>query len=273
MPIITKSKCLKPEITVVIPSYNQAAFLEVALRSVINQSVHTETIVIDGGSTDYSLEIIKRYESHLYWWRSRKDEGQAAAINEGVRKGTAPYVCWLNSDDFFLPGGLQKLKNTLKNCPKASAVYGKCRVVDINGNKKKNYWTAPFSEKHLANRCFIAQPATLIRRNAWEKIGGLDEKLQMSMDYDLWWRLYRIYGKLQYTKNVVAASRWHDTAKTNLYRHAHYCESMKIVHKYYGSVPLKWYIAWPIRVVLWHLRNKAIYYWLKMFTNHPKKVF
>lgn len=248
----------KPVITVVIPSYNHASFLEMAVLSVMYQSVSTEMIIVDGGSTDHSLEIIKKYESQLYWWRSRKDEGQAAAINEGVEKGTAPYVCWLNSDDFFLPGGLEKLRHSLDNCPKTSAVYGRCLIVNKNGYRKKEYWTAPFSEKHLANRCFIAQPATLIRRNAWETIGGLDEKLNMSMDYDLWWRLYKRYGNLQYTREIVAASRWHNMAKTNMFRHLHYNESMRIVLKHYGAVPLKWYVAWPIRVVAWHYLHMVV---------------
>lgn len=244
-------------VTVVIPSYNQGEYLEAALQSVFNQHVHTETIVIDGGSTDNSLDVIKKNESRIFWWRSRKDAGQAAAINEGVKKGTAPYVCWLNSDDFFLPDGLVKLFNTLESSLFAPAAYGKCLIVDKNGIKKKAYWTARFTEKHLANRCFIAQPATLIRRSAWEQIGGLNENLHMSMDYDLWWRLYKHCGKLYHTKEAVAASRWHSASKTYLFRRAHYRESMMVVRNHYGTVPLKWYAAWPIRVVLWHYLNKA----------------
>ena len=244
-------------VTVVVPSYNQSKFLVKTLQSVIEQNVETETIVVDGGSTDDSYRVIKKYEPRLFWWRSRKDKGQAAAINEGVTKGTAPYVCWLNSDDFFLPGGLLKLLDSLEGSPGAPAVYGKCLVVDSKGKKKKNYWTAEFSEFHLANRCFIAQPATLIRRCAWEQVGGLNERLHMSMDYDLWWRLFKRFGPLGYTRNIVAASRWHQKAKTNVFRRAHYRESMSVVREYYGSVPLKWYLAWPIRVVLWDYYNKV----------------
>ena len=178
-------------ITVVVPSYNQAEFLEVALKSVFDQSVSVEAIVVDGGSTDKSPEVIKKFESSLFWWRSSKDDGQAAAINEGIAIGKAPYVCWLNSDDLYLPGGLLKLLEVLDNSPSAPAAYGRCMVVDKIGIKKKTYWTARFSERHLANRCFIAQPSTLIRRSAWEQVGGLDDTLHMSMDYDLWWRLYK----------------------------------------------------------------------------------
>jgi glycosyltransferase involved in cell wall biosynthesis len=246
-----------PSVTVVIPSFNQGEFLEAALQSVFSQAVPIEAIVLDGGSKDSTVEVIKKYEARLLFWRSCKDRGQAAAINEGVARGTAPYVCWLNSDDLLLPGGLSKLINTLEKYQSAPAVYGKCLIVDKYGGKKKVYWTSEFSEKHLANRCFIAQPATLIRRKAWEQVSGLNEKLQMSMDYDLWWRLYRHFGNLFYTHELVAASRWHRATKTNVFRRAHYRESMMVVRKYYGSVPIKWHIAWPIRVFLWDFFNKS----------------
>lgn len=245
-------------VTVVIPSYNQADYLEAALKSVFEQPTYTETIVVDGGSTDKSIEVIKKYESRLFWWRSSKDGGQAAAINEGVNKGSAPYVCWLNSDDLFLPGGLSNLLIELEKYRSAPAAYGKCLVVDKHGKKRKTYWTVPFSERHLANRCFIAQPATLIRRSAWDRVDGLDENLHMSLDYDLWWRLYKCFGPMLYTERIVAASRDHRETKTNVFRRRHYRESMRIVRKHYGKVPLKWYLAWPFRVELWHYYNRSI---------------
>ena len=246
-----------PSVTIVIPSYNQADYLDEAIRSVFEQAIPVEAIVVDGGSADHSLEVIQRYESRLHWWRSCSDNGQASAINEGMKKGSAPYVCWLNSDDLLLPGGLQKLISSLESNRTAPAAYGKCLVIDKDGKKKKAYWTARFSEKHLANRCFIAQPATLIRRSAWEALNGLDESLHMSMDYDLWWRLYKEYGDLLYSENIVAASRCHIATKTNMFRKSHYRESMMVVGKYYGTVPLKWYISWPFRVLLWHYYNKV----------------
>ena len=241
--------------TIVIPSFNQAEFLKAAIKSAFDQHVHAEIIVIDGGSNDNSLDIIKNYESNLFWYRSGKDNGQAAAINEGIKKGTAPYVCWINSDDYFLPNGLLTLINKLKEFPSAPAVYGKCLIVDRTGHKIKKYWTSSFSQQHLSNRCFIAQPATLIRRTAWEEVGGLDENLNMVMDYDLWWRLYKRFGPLLYTEKVVAASRHHGETKTNNFRRAHYREAMMIIRKHYGRIPVKWYLLWPIRVELWNLFN------------------
>jgi GT2 family glycosyltransferase len=243
-------------VTVVIPSYNQAEFLEEALRSVDAQTVETEIVVVDGGSSDRSVEVIKRHRSRLLWWRSRPDNGQAAAINEGVARGQAPYVCWLNSDDFFLPGGLRKLAVALDRRPSCPMVYGKCLQVDKTGKSRGPYWTAPFSVLHLANRCFIAQPATLIRRDCWKRVGGLDEALRMSMDYDLWWRIYLNCGKPVYLREQMAANRRHAGTKTSRFRYAHYRESMAVVRRYSGRVPIKWYLAWPVRVGLWRLISR-----------------
>lgn len=245
-----------PLVTVVIPSFNQGDFLEAALESIFTQKVPVETFVLDAGSTDNSLEIIKIWEPQLAGWRSRKDSGQAAAINEGIGWGSAPYVCWLNSDDFFLPGGLTALTDCLNETAGCSVVYGRAWNVDRAGKKIRPYWTVPFSRYHLANRCFISQPATLIRRTAWENVGGVDASLLMAFDYDLWWRLFLRFGPFRYVDTFVAANRRHDETKTTLHRRQHYREAMHLVRRYYGRVPLKWYLARPIMVEMWLLLQK-----------------
>ena len=123
----------EPLITVAVPSFNQGQFLDKTLQSIFSQDVPVEVFVLDGGSTDNSVEIIKKWESRITWWRSEPDDGQSAAINEGIAKGKAPYVCWLNSDDYFLPGGLDTLCNALRNDQQKPAVYGKCLAVKPNG--------------------------------------------------------------------------------------------------------------------------------------------
>ncbi|HBI15702.1 MAG TPA: glycosyl transferase [Desulfobulbaceae bacterium] len=238
-------------VTIAVPSFNQGMYLDAALASIFSQGVAVEVYVLDGGSSDRSLEIIKNWEQKLAGWRSGRDRGQAAAINEGIALGTAPYVCWLNSDDYYLAAGIKNLVSALRNAPEFPAAYGRAWDVDAQGNKIRPYWTVPFSLPHLANRCFISQPATLIRRKAWEQVGGLDESLRMAMDYDLWWRLYLQFGPLLYVDSFVAANRRHDRTKTTINRREHYTEAMKIVKRHYGRVPVKWYIAWPVMVNLW----------------------
>ena len=237
-----------PLVTIVVPSFNQGRFLNAALTSIFDQRVAVETFVLDGGSTDNSVDVIRKWEHRLTGWRSSPDAGQAAAINEGVAKGSAPYVCWLNSDDWFLPNGLQQLIGGLEKFPNAPAVYGRSwNVVEKTGNRSP-VWVELFSERRLAVRCIVSQPASLVRRSAWEAIGGVDENLHMVMDYDLWWRLYLSAGPLQFLDGFVAVNREHEDTKTRTQRRLHYQEAMKVVRKHYGRVPLKWWLAQPYAV-------------------------
>lgn len=245
---MTESIYPNPLITIVVPSYNQGVFLNDALQSIFDQQLPVEVFVMDGGSTDGSIEIIRHWESRLAGWQSGKDGGQAAAINEGISRGTAPFVAWLNSDDLYLPGGLHYLVDALQKHPEAPVAYGQVWNTDRDLNRTHRIVTEPFSRHRLAARCIISQPGTLIRRCSWESVQGADTKLTMSMDYDLWWRLTESFGKLVYVNFDVAINRDHEDTKTNTKRRLHYKESMSIVRKYFGSIPLRWYAAWPISV-------------------------
>jgi glycosyltransferase involved in cell wall biosynthesis len=205
---------------------------------------------MDGGSTDNSLEIIKKWEHSLSFWRSHPDHGQAAAINEGISKGTSPYVCWINSDDYFYPGGLTAILETLMASPEQQFSYGRCWTVSETGKKLAPYLTLPFSPWLFANFCLIAQPATLITRHAWEQIKGLNEDMQMAFDYDLWWRLYRTFGKPRFCKSFIAATRMHENTKTATRLEQHYKESIEVVSRNYGRVPIKWKAALPLMKVI-----------------------
>lgn len=238
----------KPLVTIVVPSYNQGRFLNTALTSIFQQNLPVEVFVMDGGSTDESIEIIHQWKNHLAGWRSYRDGGQAQAINEGIRQGQAPYVCWLNSDDWFLAGGLEKLLNELDAHPEAPAVYGRSWNVVEKSGKKYPVWVEPFCERRLAWRCIISQPATLIRRTSWEAVGGVDVNLHMAMDYDLWWRLFKQMGPLLFLDKFVAVNRDHANSKTTTQRRLHYKEAIQVVYKYYGRVPLKWWLAQPYSV-------------------------
>jgi len=238
----------KPAVTVVVPSFNQGRFLKDALQSIAAQNVRTEVFVMDGGSTDNSVSIIRNWESKLAGWRSHKDDGQAAAINEGIAQGTAPYVCWLNSDDLLLPGGLDKLVDALERHSTWPAAYGKALHLDEVSGRRTPAWVEPFSERRMATRCVITQPASLIRRSTWTEVGGLDVSLKMALDYDLWWRIYRVGGPLGFVDEEVAINRNHDETKTRIHRRLHYKEAMETVRRHHGHVPLKWWLAQPYAV-------------------------
>ena len=235
-------------VTVCVPSFNQGRFLDDALASIFQQNVPVEVFVLDGGSTDNSVEIIKKWGPKLAGWRSHPDGGQAAAINEGIALGQAPYVCWLNSDDWFMQGGLSILIDVLQKHPAAAAAYGRCWNFIEKSRKRYPVWVEQFSERRLALRCIISQPATLIRRTAWNAIGGVDTGMHMAMDYDLWWRLFKQFGPLMFVEDFVAVNREHEDTKTRNFRRRHYSEAISVVRKYYGSVPLKWWLAQPYAV-------------------------
>lgn len=237
-----------PLVTIAVPSFNQGRYLGEALASLFQQDVPVEVFVADGGSTDNSVEVIRHWESRLAGWRSHRDGGQAAAINESIAKGRAPYVCWLNSDDWLLPQGLARLLDALDQHPAAPAAYGRSWNVVDETQSKRPVWVEPFNEQRLALRCIVSQPATLIRRTAWEAVGGVDESLHMAMDYDLWWRLYKAFGPLHFVDAFVAANREHADTKTKTKRRLHYREAIQVVRKHHGHVPLKWWLAQPYAV-------------------------
>jgi glycosyltransferase involved in cell wall biosynthesis len=236
-----------PRVTLAVPSYNQGRYLAEALDSIFAQDMPVEVYVADGGSTDESVEVIRRFEGRLLGWRSRKDAGQAAAINEGIAAGTAPYVAWLNSDDLLLPGGLRALHDALESSEGTPMAYGRVWNQDDAGQRKPVY-VRPFSEWWMAQLNLVSQPGTLMRRAAWEAVGGVDEQLHLALDYDLWWRLYRRFGAPRFIDAFVAVNRAHGETKTATQRGNHYREAIDVVRRHYGRVPLKWYLAQPYAV-------------------------
>jgi glycosyltransferase involved in cell wall biosynthesis len=245
----------QPLVTVVVPSFNQGMFLDQTLSSIFGQDVDVEVILLDAGSTDCTLEVIEKWKSRLSFWRSHSDNGQAAAINEGVARGSAPLVCWLNSDDWFLANGLNALSKALQHQADRPMVYGRVLNFFDRSQRWSNVWVQPFSARRLALRCIVSQPGTLIRRNVWEALGGVNEDLHLAMDYDLWWRIYKRFGAPLFIEDVVAVNRVHRETKTSRLRARHYAEAMDVVRTHNGKIPAKWWLYRPYSV------------WLKSFLN------
>ena len=234
--------------TVAVPSLGHAQYLDQALSSIFSQGVPVEVYVADAGSTDGTLEVIRKWEPRLMGWRSHADRGQSAAINEGIARGSARYVCWLNSDDWWLEGGLRRLLDALEADSQVAMAYGRVRNFTGDRERMRPVFVRAFDERWMAQLNIVSQPGTLVRRSAWEAVGGVDESLHMAMDYDLWWRLYRRFGAPAFVDAFVAVNREHAETKTGTRRHEHYREAMDVVRKHYGHVPLKWWLAQPYAV-------------------------
>lgn len=185
-----------PRLSIVTPSFNQGSFIEATIRSVLEQGYpDLEYLVIDGGSTDNTLEILRRYEDRLQWI-SEPDRGQSDAINKGFRRATGEVVAYLNSDDLYEPGALLAVGQFFAEHPEAMWVTGRCRIIDHQAREcrrlitwYKNFWLRTGSRGVLAVLNYVSQPATFWRRRVIAEIGELDEALHFTMDYDYWLRL------------------------------------------------------------------------------------
>ncbi|WP_309397964.1 glycosyltransferase family 2 protein [Cerasicoccus maritimus] len=179
----------KPEVSVIIPSFNQAAYLEAAIRSVLCQDYPAiECLVLDGGSKDGSCEIIKHYESALAFSRSHPDNGQAAAVNEGASKARGKYVSFLNSDDLLVPGAIQKIVEAFERNPEVRLVHGHRILIDSHDHVAG--WTSctPFNPQHTIYT--INSETAFWRREVFEEIGGFNESLRFALDLDFFCRIY-----------------------------------------------------------------------------------
>jgi glycosyltransferase involved in cell wall biosynthesis len=177
------------KISIITPTYNQANYIEQTILSVLNQGYKDfEYIIIDGGSTDGSVEIIKKYEKHLKYWVSEKDEGQSHAINKGLKHVTGDVVNWINSDDWIEEGAFETIANFFKTNPTVDMVFGNCNIV-YPGIETKLYEAVEFDPIDFSSRISVHQPSTFWRTKLMENIPEVDQSLHYSMDYDLWARI------------------------------------------------------------------------------------
>ena len=206
-----------PLVTIVTPSYNQAAYLEATIRSVLGQDYpDIEYIIMDGGSNDGSTEIIRRYEDRLAYWESVKDKGQTDAINKGFARANGEILAWLNSDDILYPHAVSEAVAYLTAHPECGLVYGNCDFIDAEGNTIGRFNAKQTDYRKLTQGyVHIPQQASFWRADLWKKVGPLDDTIYFAMDYDLWLRLAKI-ADVKYLPETKpwAAFRLHADAKT-----------------------------------------------------------
>lgn len=238
-----------PSISIVTPSYNQAEFLERTILSVLCQNYRNlEYIIIDGGSTDASVEIIKKYEKYLAYWVSESDQGQAEALNKGFLKSTGEILGWINSDDMYLPGAFWKTAEAFKKNEEAAIIYGDYIKVDDN-DRCIALRRQPSFDYRICLYAYLTvmQPASFFQRKAFFDVGELDSSFNYALDYDLILRLAR-RGKVIHIKEYLAAFRLHSSSKSVTNKLRFYEEDRKVRLKHIGRQPLpgelsllKWY--------------------------------
>ena len=205
-----------PLVTIVTPSYNQAVFLERTILSVLNQDYsNIEYIVIDGGSTDGSIDIIKKYQDRISFWISESDNGQSQAINKGFKKATGEIFNWLNSDDLLMPSATTIAVHYLERQPDYGMVYGDRLVVDENDNVLGCVELPSFSRCFYRFGRFLPQETGFFRRDIWNRANGLDESLHISMDRDLWLKFMKL-SNIYHIPFVMGSWRQHANAKSYL---------------------------------------------------------
>lgn len=200
-------------VSIITPSYNQASYLEQTILSVLNQDYpRIEYIVVDGASTDGSVEIIRKYESRLADWVSEKDRGQADAINKGFARTTGEIIAWLNSDDYYLQGAIRAVVKVFEEHPDVVLVYGNMLAVDEAG---RTFNTLNYKQLTLEDLlCFqiIGQPAVFMRRSALQKTNDLDSSFHFLLDHLLWLQIAKL-GEILHVDQTWSAARYHAEAK------------------------------------------------------------
>jgi len=246
-----------PRVSLVTPSFNQARYIESTLLSMIHQGYpDLETIVIDGGSSDGTLEILKRHEAQLAYWESQPDRGQADAINKGWRRATGKYVWWLNADDLLMPGSLFAAVQFLEASPAIDFVYGDTLLIDQDDVLlgRTRYPEFDFVD-FILNRRDLPQPGALVRRSALDRIGLLEEQLHYLMDYELWIRLALLGGQIARIDGPLALYRVHEEAKTEA-GSLRSVEERRLLHRWlraHPELPTEIREQWPRVTGLMHL--------------------
>jgi len=252
-----------PQVSIVTPSFNQAPFLEQTLRSVLEQDYpNLEYIVIDGGSTDGSLEIIQEYADQLAYWQSQPDQGQTDAINQGFARASGEILAWLNSDDLLLPGAVNAAARALQAHPEAAMVYGDALLINAEGKTIGKFPAAQTDYRKLRRGyVHIPQQASFFRADLWQQVAPLDVSFYFAMDYDLWVRLAAL-APLVYVPELWAAFRLHGAGKSIAADDRCWPEMLRVHYRDGGKVlsPIvfKYWLRKLASPLLMHRRKKQM---------------
>ena len=235
-----------PLVSIVTPTLNSQQYIAETIDSILAQDYPAiELIVVDGGSTDATLDILDRYRGKLRIITGR-DKGPSDAIFKGLNQAHGDIVTWLNADDTFLPGAVRIAADHLTTHPETDVVYGEGWWIDETGKIISRYPTLPWDPRVLERDCFICQPAAFLRASAYRRC-PLDPDINRSFDYDLWIRMARAGMRFDCIPDYLANSRMHAGAKTLSEREQVFQASMSLLARHYGYVPFTWvfgYTTW-----------------------------
>ena len=207
-----------PRITVVTPSFNQATYLPETIESVLNQNYpNLEYIIIDGSSTDGSVDIIKEYESYLSYWCSEEDEGQSDAINKGFKRSTGELLAWVNSDDVLFPGCLNSVAECYLKKGKPDIIHTNVCYID-SGSRTTRFIRVPRQSRFFFFRgvWHVAAPTLFYKSSLFRGVGGLDFRYHLCMDLDLWVRMIKAGARIEHVKEYLGGYRWHASSKSTV---------------------------------------------------------
>jgi glycosyltransferase involved in cell wall biosynthesis len=228
------------KVSIVTPSYNQGQFIERTLESVASQGgAEIEHVVFDGGSSDNTVAVLKAFTPAVRWV-SKKDRGQTDAVNQGIRATDGEIIGWLNSDDVYYPGAIERVVAFFEQNPDVDVVYGLADHIDLDDVAFEDYPTEPWNFERLKETCFICQPALFFRRRVVEQYGLLDESLNYCMDYAYWLRLGKAGVRFALLPEKLAGSRLYADNKTLGARVKVHAEINNMLRKLFGKVPDRW---------------------------------
>lgn len=224
-----------PKITIITPSFNQVQYLEQTILSIINQNYpNLEYIIIDGGSTDGSVDIIKKYESRLHFWVSENDRGQSHAINKGLEHSSGEIFNWINSDDYLEPGALFEVARCFVENKEKYAVGGYCRLFDDYKQTAiiSRIGRDDSTEGNIINY-WMNQPSTFYKTEVIKGFGGVNESLNYCMDLEIWFRFLAQFGisSIHYTNHLLSHFRHHDASKTESLKNGFLFENDILLHE------------------------------------------